>query len=65
MAETSAVAKGFQKQSKQSEEREAHELAVKINIAYFIVKEELSFTKMKPSMRLQKKNGLDVTPTYA
>ncbi|KAL8572378.1 hypothetical protein ACOMHN_023147 [Nucella lapillus] len=35
-----------------------------MNTAYCIAKEELSFTHMKALVLLQKKNGLNITPTY-
>lgn len=40
-------------------------MAVKINTAYFIAKEELPFSKFGPILSLQKKNGLNINLTYA
>lgn len=37
---------------------------MKINTAYYIAKEELSFIQMKPLILLQKKKGLCISPTY-
>lgn len=40
-------------------------MAVKVNTAYFIAKEELPFSKFRPLLSLQKKNGLHINLTYA
>ena len=61
----SSVIKALAKQDKSNADKFDFELAVKINTAYCIAKEEMSFLKMKPLLLLQKKNGLDITPTYA
>ena len=62
--EKSSLVTSFKKQDYMHEEAVAYELAVKMNTAYCIAKEEMSFTKMKPLILLQKKNGLEVTATY-
>lgn len=59
-----AIGKGFLKQTERDKEAENFELSVKMNTAYCIAKEELSFTHMKALVLLQKKNGLDISPTY-
>ena len=61
----SAIAVEFAKVNEAHQEKTDFELDVKMNTAYCIAKEEMSFTKMKPLLLLQKKNGLDITPTYA
>lgn len=40
-------------------------MAVKLNTAYLIATEELPFTKFRPIISIQKKNGLDINFTYA
>ena len=62
--EDSPIAVGFCKQDELDEKAKQYELSVKMNTAYCIAKEELSFTHMRPLVLLQKKNGLDITPTY-
>lgn len=46
-----------------SEEEKRRQLKIKINIAYFIAKEE-PFDKFGPLIRLHYKNGVDINPTY-
>lgn len=46
-----------------SEEEKRRQLKIKINIAYFIAKEE-AFVKCGPLIRLHHKNGVDINPTY-
>ncbi|KAJ8386336.1 hypothetical protein AAFF_G00174330 [Aldrovandia affinis] len=41
------------------------EMIVKFNTAYNIAKEEMPFTKFRSQILLQKKNGLNVNPTYS
>ena len=59
-----AIGKGIVQQITSARDREKYELSVKMNTAYMIAKEELSFTKMESLVLLQKKNGLDVSATY-
>lgn len=47
-----------------SEEEKRRQLKIKINIAYFIAKEEEPFVKFGPLIRLHHKNGVDINPTY-
>ena len=47
------------------QERDQREVAIKMTTAYFIAKEELPFSKFSPLIALQKKNGLELTSTYA
>ena len=62
--EASPIVLGFSKQDERDEEAKLQELSVKMNTAYCIAKEELSFTHMRALVLLQKKNGLNITPTY-
>ena len=55
----------FSKGRKDQEERDHKEVAVKMTTAYFLAKEELSFSKFQALINLQIKNGLDMTSTYA
>ena len=50
---------------KRDDEKTIKDLKIKFNTAYCIGKEELSFTKFRPLLVLQKKNGLQITPAYA
>ena len=50
------IAQSLQKGKKAVEEQNRNEMAVKINTAYFIAKEELPFSKFGPILFLQKKN---------
>lgn len=47
------------------DERDRREVAIKMRTAYFIAKEELPFSKFNGLIALQKKNGLQLTSTYA
>ncbi|XP_071953114.1 zinc finger protein 862-like [Antedon mediterranea] len=49
----------------QSQKTKLLEVKKKMNIAYFIAKEELPFTKFGPLVTLHHKNGAEITPTYA
>ncbi|KAL8612907.1 hypothetical protein ACOMHN_034984 [Nucella lapillus] len=62
--EASPIAVGFCKQDDRDAEAKQYKLSVKMNTAYCIAKEELSFTHMKALVLLQKKNGLNITPIY-
>ena len=55
----------FSKATKDLDERDRKEVAVKMTTAYFVAKEELPFSKFNPLISLQKKNGLALTSTYA
>ena len=61
----SVLAQSFSKGKKDLEERERKEVAVKMTTAYFIAKEELPFSKFHGLIDLQKKNGIQLTSTYA
>ena len=54
------LSKVFQKIVSQNDKDARAEMAIKMNTAYFIAKEELPFTKYAGLLQLQKKNGLDV-----
>ena len=60
-----AIAQSLAKGKKEQEERDQREVAVKITTAYFLAKEEILFSKFQGLIDLQKKNGLDLTSTYA
>lgn len=60
-----AIAQSLAKGKKEQEERDQREVAVKITTAYFLAKEEIPFSKFQGLIDLQKKNGLDLTSTYA
>ena len=59
------TAKSLSKGRKDEEERDRREVAVKMTTAYFIAKEELPFSKFQGLINLQKKNGLEISSTYA
>ena len=61
----SPIAQGLQRGGKAAEEKTRNELEAKFNTAYLIAKEELLFTKYQAILSLQKKNGLDISTTYA
>ena len=62
---SSPILQGLQKGGKAVEEKTKKEMEAKFNTAYLIAKEELPFTKFQPILSLQKKNGLDISTTYA
>ncbi|XP_068671116.1 zinc finger protein 862-like [Montipora foliosa] len=62
--ENSTIAQSFQKGEKASKEKHQKDGEAKINTAYFIAKEELSFSKFEPILALQRKNGLEISLTY-
>lgn len=62
---SSPILQGLQKGGKAVEEKTKKEMEAKFNTAYLIAKEELPFTKFQPILSLQKKNGLDISMTYA
>ncbi|KAL1268689.1 hypothetical protein QQF64_034052 [Cirrhinus molitorella] len=47
-----------------SEEEKRRQLKIKMNIAYFIAKDEEPFVKFGPLIRLHRKNRVDINPTY-
>lgn len=49
----------------ENEKQAQKEMSIKFNTAYFLAKEELPFTKYAGLIRLQKKNGIEVSSTYA
>lgn len=59
------IAQSFKKGRKDEEEKKRREVAVKMTTAYFIAKEELPFSKFPGLINLQKKNGLQISSTYA
>ena len=61
----SSIARRFSKGQKEQEERDRKEITTKMNLAYFIAKEELPFSKYEGLLSLQKKNGLEINMTYA
>ena len=54
----------FRRQHVSIQSADEAEMVVKFNTAYFIAKEELSFTKFKSELELLKKNGVKLNPTY-
>lgn len=61
----SAFVQSFAKRTKDLQERDRREVAIKMTTTYFIAKEELPFCKFSALIALQKKNGLKLTSTYA
>lgn len=59
------LAQSFFNTTKDLQERDRREVAVKMTTAYFIAKEELPFSKFSALVALQKKNGIELTSTYA
>ena len=59
------IAQSLTKGRKDQEEKDRREVAVKMTTAYFLAKEELPFSKFQGLINLQKKNGLEITTTYA
>lgn len=60
-----AIAQSLAKGRKDQEEKDRREVAVKMTTAFYLAKEELPFSKFQGLIELQKKNGLEVTSTYA
>ena len=56
--------KSFVKMRNRCDEEQRKDVAMKINTAYFKVKEELPFTKFPKLLDLQRKNGLQIGETY-
>ena len=63
--QNSPIAQGLQKGGKAVEEKSRKDMEAKFNTAYLVAKEELPFTKYQAILSLQKKNGLDISTTYA
>ena len=61
---TRTIPSMLEAQETRQESANVYETKLKINTAYCIAKEEMPFTRMKPLILLQKKNGLDISPTY-
>ena len=59
------IFKGLKKAAEKIDEQAYKEMSVKMNIAYFIAKEELPFTKFPGLLQLQQKNGIQITNTYS
>ena len=59
------IGQAFDRQKAAALSAEEAELEIKFNTAYTIAKEELAFTKFKPLLSLQRKNGMDINMTYA
>jgi len=60
----SMVTAALKRQVLLSEEEKRRQMKIKMNIAYFIAKEEEPFVKFGPLISLHKKNGVDINPTY-
>lgn len=58
------IFKGLKKAAEKIDEQAYKEMSVKMNTAYFITKEELSFTKFPGLLQLQQ-NGIQITNTYS
>lgn len=63
--EDTPIFKCFVKMSKKSDEEQRKDVAMKMNTAYLIAKEEIPFTKFPKLLDLQRKNGLQIGETYA
>jgi len=59
------IFKRFVKMRNKCDEAQRKDVAMKINTAYFIAKEELPFTKFPKPLDLQRKNGLQIAETYS
>ena len=59
------IFKSFVKMSNKCDEEQRKDVAMKINTAYFIAKEELPFTKFPKLLNLQRNNGLQIGETYS
>ncbi|KAK0148163.1 Zinc finger protein 862 [Merluccius polli] len=55
----------FQRQAAANASSDEAGMIIKFNVAYHIAKEELPFTKFKAEIILQRKNGVNVNPTYS
>lgn len=56
--------KAFKKGKRLPKKKNWKDVEAKINTAYLIAKEELPFSKFEPILALQRKNGLEISPTY-
>ena len=59
------IFKSFVRMRNKCDEEQRNDVAMKINTAYFIAKEELPFTKFPKLLDLQRKNGLQIGETYS
>ena len=59
------IFKSFVKMRNKCDEEQRKDVAMKINTAYFIAKEELPITKLPKLLDLQRKNGLQIGETYS
>lgn len=59
------IAQSFNKGKKDEEEKARREVVVNMTTAYFIAKEKIPFSKFPGLINLQKKNGLQISSTYA
>ncbi|KAI8487986.1 hypothetical protein Bbelb_344340 [Branchiostoma belcheri] len=60
----STIQAAFQRQGAAAQSQVEAELAIMFGTAYMVGKEELLFTKFKPLLQLQKKDGLSLNTTY-
>ncbi|XP_030260383.1 zinc finger protein 862-like isoform X2 [Sparus aurata] len=58
------IEKAVGRQQASSDEETIKQLKMKFNIAYYVAKEEIAFTKFPKLFALHKKNGVDINPTY-
>lgn len=63
--QNSPIVQVLQRGGKAAEEKTRTEMEAKFNTVYLIAKEELPFKKYQAILSLQKKNGLDISTTYA
>ena len=63
--QNSPIVQGLQRGGKAAEEKTRKEMEAKFNTAYLIAKEKLPFSKYQAILSLQRKNGLDISTTYA
>ncbi|KAJ8367341.1 hypothetical protein AAFF_G00320750 [Aldrovandia affinis] len=65
LQEKHAMKQALQQPEAAARSQQEAEMIVKFNTAYNIAKEEMPFTKFRSQILLQKKNGLNVNPTYS
>ena len=63
--EESQIFQTFSKINKNMQAQDRKEMEIKLNIAYFVAKEELPFSKFEGLLSLQRKNGVSINLTYA
>ena len=59
------IFKSFVKMKNRCDEEQRKDVAMKINTAYLVAKEELPFTKFPKLLDLQRKNGLQIGERYS